>query len=73
MLTHVKLFIKRYRDDLFVIAAGAGMLYFATLDRDLGWFWNTAGFIILIWGIATLCMNLRSGENQKQNGSNADA
>lgn len=49
------------------------MLYFATLDRELGWFWNTAGFVILIWGIATLCMNLRSGENQKQNGGNADS
>ncbi|WP_417383486.1 hypothetical protein [Gimesia sp.] len=72
MLTYLKLFIKRYKDDLFVIAAGAGMLYFATLDRELGWFWNSAGFVILIWGIATLFVNLRSGENRKQNGSNAD-
>ncbi|WP_417377616.1 hypothetical protein [Gimesia sp.] len=65
MLTHLKLFIKLYKDDLFVIAAGAGMLYFATLDRELGWFWNIAGCVILFWGIATLCMNVRSGKNQK--------
>lgn len=49
------------------------MLYFATLDRELGWFWNSAGFVILIWGMATLCMNLRSSENPKQNGGNADS
>ena len=73
MLTYLKLFIKKYKDDLFVIVAGAGMLYFATLDRELGWFWNSAGFVILIWGMATLWMNLRSSENSKQNGSNADS
>ncbi len=65
MLSRLKVFIKMYKDDLFVIAAGVGMLYFATLDRELGWFWNSAGFVILFWGIATLCINVRSGKNQQ--------
>jgi len=56
----LKTYLKKYRDDLFAILGGCGLLYFATLDKELAWFWKTAGSLLLIWGIATFCLQLKS-------------
>lgn len=58
-----KAFIKKYRDDLLAIIGGCGLLYFATLDQELAWFWKTAGYLLLVWGIVTLCLQLKAEKN----------
>jgi len=55
-----KTFLNKYKDDLFAITGGCGLLYFATLDKDLAWFWKTSGYVLLIWGIATFCLQMKS-------------
>jgi len=56
----LKTFLKKYKDDLFAIIGGCSLLYFATLDKDLAWFWKTAGYVLLIWGIATFCLQMKA-------------
>gem|GEM_PF-2325747 len=64
LISALKIFLKKYKDDLFAIVGGCGLLYFATLDKDLAWFWKTAGYVLLIWGIATFYLQLKSEKKQ---------
>ena len=56
----LKTFFKKYRDDLLAIIGGCGLLYFATLDQELAWFWKTAGYLLLVWGIITFCLQFKA-------------
>ncbi|WP_299460696.1 hypothetical protein [uncultured Gimesia sp.] len=60
----LKIFLEKYRDDLFAIIGGGSLLYFATLDKELGWFWYTAGGVFLVWGIATFCLKFKQRNSQ---------
>ncbi|QDU11073.1 hypothetical protein [Gimesia aquarii] len=54
--------MKKYKDDLFAIVAGGSFLYFSTLDKEWALFWKITGFLLLIWGILTVCIHLKSGK-----------
>ena len=51
--------MKKYKDDLFAIIGGWSCLYFATLDKELSWFWKTAGYSMIAWGIVTFCLHFK--------------
>lgn len=54
--------MKKYKDDLFAIIGGWSCLYFATLDPELAWFWNVAGYSLVAWGIMTFCLHFKTGK-----------